>query len=81
MKDERRINEAKVFISALLLMFIGLKIANVIDWSWWAVLAPLWFRLLWWLAAIFVIANRNVNEKERPTCKEKLKEFQDNQKQ
>lgn len=30
------------FWSALLLMFIGLKLANVIGWSWWWVLAPAW---------------------------------------
>ena len=26
----------------LCVMFIGLKLANVIDWEWWAVLMPLW---------------------------------------
>lgn len=26
----------------LLLLFIGLKLGKVIDWSWWWVLSPLW---------------------------------------
>ena len=28
--------------SALTLLFIGLKLCKVIDWSWWLVLSPLW---------------------------------------
>lgn len=30
------------FTGALLLLFIGLKLGGVIDWSWWWVLAPAW---------------------------------------
>ena len=30
------------FTGALTLIFITLKLTNVIDWSWWWVLAPLW---------------------------------------
>lgn len=30
------------FLSALGLLFIGLKLAEVITWSWWWVTAPLW---------------------------------------
>lgn len=30
------------FFGALQLMFIGFKITNMIDWSWWWVLSPLW---------------------------------------
>lgn len=29
------------FCGALALLFIGLKLTHYIDWSWWAVLAPL----------------------------------------
>lgn len=28
------------FTNALTLLFIGLKLANYIDWSWWLVLSP-----------------------------------------
>ena len=30
------------FISLLAITFIVLKLTNVIDWSWWWVLAPVW---------------------------------------
>ena len=30
------------FLTMLALLFIGLKLAGVIDWSWWWVLLPLW---------------------------------------
>lgn len=30
------------FLGALTILFIALKLTNVIDWSWWWVLAPLW---------------------------------------
>lgn len=30
------------FMQALFLLFLGLKLTHVIDWSWWWVTAPLW---------------------------------------
>lgn len=30
------------FTSLLTILFIGLKLGSVIDWSWWWVLSPLW---------------------------------------
>lgn len=30
----------------LLLLFIGLKLGGVIDWSWWWVMSPIWIPLL-----------------------------------
>lgn len=30
------------FTGILTVLFIGLKLAKVIDWSWWWVLSPLW---------------------------------------
>lgn len=30
------------FCGALFLLFLGLKLGKVIDWSWWWVTAPLW---------------------------------------
>ena len=30
------------FMSMLFLIFLTLKLTNYIDWSWWAVTAPLW---------------------------------------
>ena len=36
--------------SALTVLFVGLRLADVIQWSWWWVLAPIWAP--WALAAI-----------------------------
>lgn len=33
------------FVSALTLIFIVLKLLNVIAWSWWWVLAPIWISI------------------------------------
>lgn len=34
------------FFGMLIILFIGLKITDYIDWSWWWVLSPLWLPLL-----------------------------------
>ena len=34
------------FINLLALLFIGLKLAAIIDWSWWLVLIPLYPSLI-----------------------------------
>ena len=34
------------FLEALFLLFLGLKLGNVIDWSWWWVFSPIWIPLL-----------------------------------
>ena len=41
------------FTGALTILFIGLKLTNVITWSWWWVLSPLWISLS---IAVVVIA-------------------------
>lgn len=40
------------FFGMLAILFIGLKLANYIDWSWWWVLAPLWLPLS---VAVFIL--------------------------
>lgn len=40
------------FLALLTAIFVGLKLASVIDWSWWWVLSPLW--LPW--AVLFLAA-------------------------
>lgn len=40
------------FIPALGLLFIGLKLTDYIDWSWWWVLAPFWLGIALWAAII-----------------------------
>jgi hypothetical protein len=47
------------FFSLLFLLFLGLKLGNVINWSWWWVTAPLWGGfaiILLVLAIVFIIA-------------------------
>lgn len=43
------------FGSALGLLFIGLKLGEVIDWSWWWVLAPFWIGGLMALICLIII--------------------------
>lgn len=42
------------FLEALFLLFLGLKLGNVIDWSWWWVFSPIWIPLLTGLIIIVV---------------------------
>ena len=34
------------FVGLLTILFIGLKLTNYIDWSWWWVLSPIWISTL-----------------------------------
>jgi hypothetical protein len=34
------------FFGMLTILFIGLKLTNYIDWSWWWVLAPTWIPMI-----------------------------------
>lgn len=46
------------FTGLLTILFIGLKLLNYIDWSWWWVLSPIWFWVIIVLALfIFVYFN------------------------
>jgi hypothetical protein len=40
--NDRQASGGIGFAGALTLLFIGLKLGGVIDWSWWWVLAPMW---------------------------------------
>ena len=42
------------FGGLLTLLFIGLKLGGVIDWSWWWVLSPLWIGFAICIAVIVV---------------------------
>ena len=51
-------------------VFIGLKLTNNIDWSWWWVFSPLWISIILGLilfAVVFLYALRNnkINEETR----------------
>lgn len=51
------------FAGALTLLFVGLKLGHVIDWSWWWVLSPIWISfgivavILLVAAAVAVVAS------------------------
>ena len=44
MKDNVKVelNTGTLFLELMFLMFLGLKISGLIDWSWWWVTSPLW---------------------------------------
>lgn len=42
------------FLEMLLLLFIGLKLSDIIHWSWWWVMSPVWIPLV--AIVILVIA-------------------------
>ena len=41
------------FVGLLTILFIGLKLTNNIDWSWWWVLSPIWITFS--VAFVFII--------------------------
>lgn len=43
------------FLTLLSIVFITLKLTNVIDWSWWYVLAPIWGGLALFLVIVIII--------------------------
>ncbi len=54
MKDKIKVelNTGTLFLELMFLMFLGLKIAGLIDWSWWWVFAPIWLPIILVLAGI-----------------------------
>lgn len=42
------------FLPMLCLLFIGLKLAGAIDWSWWFVMAPIYASALLAIVAAFI---------------------------
>lgn len=54
MSKEKVTSSGIGFLSLLGILFIGLKLTNYIDWSWWLVLLPLYGPLVIWIT-IFVV--------------------------
>lgn len=79
MEQKTKINEGKLILTALLLIFITLKLCKVIDWSWWVVLIPLWLRIFWWLAAIWILVGRRMkaDEESKQKWDERIKQMQE----
>lgn len=45
----------RLFLYQMFLLFLGLKLGNVIDWSWWWVFAPLWIPIVGVLVVMGVL--------------------------
>lgn len=43
------------FLGALTILFIALKLLNVITWSWWWVLSPIWIPAVLTIACLLII--------------------------
>jgi len=43
-------------MSGMFLLFLGLKLGKVIDWSWWWVTAPLWGGAALMLLVVIIVA-------------------------
>jgi hypothetical protein len=54
-KGETHYSGGVGFLGLLALLFIGLKLANVITWSWWVVLMPLYLPATIVLGVLLII--------------------------
>jgi len=51
------------FTGALTILFIGLKLTHVINWSWWWVLSPIWISFSILLVMVLILAVAAIIEK------------------
>ena len=42
-------------VSIILVLFVGLKLLGIINWSWWWVLSPIWLPWVLFFLAYFII--------------------------
>jgi hypothetical protein len=54
------------FLGLLAILFIGLKLTNHIDWSWWWVTAPIWGGFAFALILIVVVGTIETFKDWRP---------------
>ena len=55
MEDKNNISYGISFFELLAVVFIALKLMGYIQWSWWLVLAPLWFPIIPIIILILVL--------------------------
>lgn len=70
------------FCGVLAILFITLKLCNVIDWSWWWVLAPLWAPLcifLVVLGGLYLFAIIKISFFSTPQQKEQMRRIKEDQ--
>ena len=64
--------------TVLTLIFVTLKLCNVIDWSWWWILSPVWITAGIAILALAVIALWEMSDaKEKARRKEREEELKD----
>lgn len=61
MSDKISNNSGLGFTGALTIAFIVLKLTNVITWSWWWVLSPIWILLSLAIILLIIIAIFKIN--------------------
>lgn len=49
-------------LEILLVIFVVLKLCNLIDWSWWWVLSPLWIPILLYMTVALISALKDRGE-------------------
>ena len=53
--EMKRNKYSGITLSLLLVLFVGLKLAGIISWSWWWVLSPIWMPLFLLGLLIYII--------------------------
>lgn len=56
MRDNSSLNGILGFDVLLFLLFLGLKLGGIINWSWWWVTAPLWIGPAFILCVFIILA-------------------------
>lgn len=56
MSEKSSSNGGMGFVEGLQLLFIGFKLANIINWSWWWVLSPIWIGIIVLLICAIIVA-------------------------
>ena len=76
-------------LSALTLMFVGLKLADKIDWSWWWIFSPIWITVIIAVVTLLVAFEykhskqfreavdfrRKINQRKNMTLAERIAEM------
>ena len=53
--SETRTSSGIGFSGLLTILFVGLKLTHVINWSWWWVLSPIWINAIWLIILFLII--------------------------
>ncbi len=62
MKSSNSQNSGIGFNGLLLIVFIVLKLSNIINWSWWWVLSPIWISMTLLVIAILIAIYKTLSK-------------------